>query len=70
MSIRGLFAKQTPNWPKLLSWTIYGIQYAKVDIRTNKPLNSVPLQPRVYHFDTKLTIDSLIMEYRNRILNS
>ena len=33
-----IFEKQTP---KLLSWTwrIYGIQYVKVDIRTNKPLN-------------------------------
>ena len=32
-----IFEKQTP----MLSWTwrIYGIQYVKVDIRTNKPLN-------------------------------
>ena len=33
-----IFEKQTP----MLSWTwrIYGIQYDKVDIRTNKPLNA------------------------------
>ena len=32
-----IFEKQTP----MLSWTwrIYGIQYVKADIRTNKPLN-------------------------------
>ena len=44
-----IFEKETT---KLLSWMI------NVDIWTNKPLNSFPLQPPVYRFDTNLTIDS------------
>ena len=42
MAIRDLFVKQTPKvncYHGHVTWRIYGIQYVKVDIRTNEPLN-------------------------------
>ena len=48
-----IFEKQTP----MLSWTwkIYGIQYVKVDIRTNKPLNG--------HFRFRLSCSVSIQDW-------